>query len=91
MLNLDTHILLHALHGTVTAREKAALSKHRWGISSIVLWEIATLYRRHRITLSPDHPLLVNALAQLEIWPISRQVCLNIPALDFRGDPADEL
>jgi PIN domain nuclease of toxin-antitoxin system len=91
MLNLDTHILLHALHGTVTAREKAALSKHRWGISSIVLWEIATLYRRHRITLSPDHPLLVNALAQLEIWPVSRQVCLNIPALDFRGDPADEL
>ena len=91
MLNLDTHILLHALQGTVTAREKALMAKHRWGISSIVLWEIATLYRRHRITLSPDHPLLVNALAQLEIWPISRQVCLNIAALDFRSDPADEL
>jgi PIN domain nuclease of toxin-antitoxin system len=91
MLNLDTHILLHALHGTVTLREKAALSKDRWGISSIVLWEIATLYRLKRITLSLDHPLLLNALAQLEIWPISREVCLNIAALDFRSDPADEL
>ena len=56
MLNLDTHILLHALHGTVTLREKAALSKDRWGV-----------------------------------WPISREVCLNIAALDFRSDPADEL
>jgi PIN domain nuclease of toxin-antitoxin system len=91
MLNLDTHILLHALQGGVTAHEKAALSKHRWGISAIVLWEIAKLRQLNRITLSLGHPLLVKALDQLEVWPISREVCLNLQALDFHSDPADEL
>jgi PIN domain nuclease of toxin-antitoxin system len=91
MLNLDTHILLHALLGTVTAREKAALAKQRWGISSIVLWEIAKLHQLKRITLSLEDPALVKALAQMEIWPISREVCLGLASLDFRSDPADEL
>ncbi len=91
MLNLDTHILLYALAGKLTRHEKAVLSRHRWGISSVVLWEIAKLRQTGRITLSLDHPLLVRALAQIEIWPLSREVCLNLGALDFASDPADEL
>jgi PIN domain nuclease of toxin-antitoxin system len=91
MLNLDTHIFLYALLGTVTRREKALLSRHRWGISSIVLWEIAKLHQKGRITLGLDSPALVQGLAGIEIWPISREVCLNIAALDFKSDPADEL
>jgi len=37
MLNLDTHILLSALQGALTAREKKVLSRERWGIPAIVL------------------------------------------------------
>jgi PIN domain nuclease of toxin-antitoxin system len=91
MLNLDTHILLYALQGAVTRHEKTVLAKHRWGISAIVLWEIAKLHQKGRITLSLDHPALVRSLAQIEVWPLSREVCLNLAALDFVSDPADEL
>jgi PIN domain nuclease of toxin-antitoxin system len=91
MLNLDTHILLFALLGTVTRHEKAVLARHRWGISAIVLWEIAKLHQLGRITMALDNPLLTEALAQIEIWPLTREVCLNLTALDFRSDPADEL
>jgi PIN domain nuclease of toxin-antitoxin system len=91
MLNLDTHVLLFALLGTLTRHEKAVLSRHRWGLSAIVLWEIAKLHRLGRITLSPDSPQLTQALSQIEIWPLTRQVCSMAAALDFRSDPADEL
>ena len=91
MLNLDTHILLFSLLGTLTRHEKAALARHRWGISAIVLWEIAKLHQLGRITVALDSPLLTQALGRIEIWPLSREVCLNVPALDFRSDPADEL
>ena len=35
--------------------------------------------------------MLAQALAEVEIWPVSREVCLNMLALDFSSDPADEL
>ena len=91
MLNLDTHILLIALLGTVTRREKAVLARHRWGISAIVLWEIAKLHQLGRITLGLESPLLSQALGGIEVWPLSREVCLRLAALDFKSDPADEL
>jgi PIN domain nuclease of toxin-antitoxin system len=91
MLNLDTHILLFALLGTLTRHEKAALARHRWGISAIVFWEIAKLHQLGRITLGLDSPLLAGALAHLQIWPLTREVCLNVAMLDFKSDPADEL
>ena len=91
MLNLDTHILLFALQNQVSAAEKAVLSKHRWGISSIVLWEITKLHQKKRINLGLDSPLLAQALTEVEIWPISQEVCLNLAKLDFSSDPADEL
>ena len=37
MLNLDTHILLHAVAGSLTKREREVLAKDRWSISAIVL------------------------------------------------------
>ncbi len=91
MLNLDTHTLLFALLGTLTRREKAVLARHRWGISAIVLWEIAKLHQLGRITLSLESPLLSGALSRIEVWPLTREVCLNLPSLDFKSDPADEL
>ncbi len=74
MLNLDTHILIFALLGTLTRHEKAALARHRWGISAVVFWEIAKLHQLGRITLGLDSPLLSQALAQIEVWPLTRDV-----------------
>lgn len=91
MLNLDTHILLHALAGSATRHEKAILARHRWGISAIVLWEIAKLHQLGRITLGLSSPVLARALENVEVWPLSREVCLNLAILDFKSDPADEL
>jgi PIN domain nuclease of toxin-antitoxin system len=91
MLNLDTHIFLYSLLGSLTRHEKAVLASNECGISSIVLWEIAKLRQKGRITLSLDSPTLVLELSKMEIWPVSREVCLNLAALDFRSDPADEL
>jgi PIN domain nuclease of toxin-antitoxin system len=91
MLNLDTHILLFALLGTVTRHEKAVLARHQWGVSAIVLWEIAKLHQLGRITIALESPLLRQALARIEIWPLTLEVCVNLPSLDFRSDPADEL
>ena len=43
MLNLDTHIVLHALAGSLTRREEKLLRRELWSISAIVLWEITKL------------------------------------------------
>lgn len=91
MLNLDTHMLLFALLGRVTPHERAALSRHSWGISSIVLWEITKLYQRGRINMGLESPPLAAVLQNLEIWPLSRDVCRYMLRLDFASDPADEL
>lgn len=91
MLNLDTHVLLFALEGQLKRREMTVLAHYRWGISSIVLWEIAKLHQRGRIALGLESPQLTRALGRIHIWPLSREVCLNMLALDFTSDPADEL
>lgn len=38
MLNLDTHVLVHALQGKSIQRERELLSQNDWSISAIVLW-----------------------------------------------------
>jgi PIN domain nuclease of toxin-antitoxin system len=91
MLNLDTHILLHALAGSLTSREASLLRRDSWSISSIVLWEIAKLADLGRIDVDLDDPEFVRAIASLHIWPLSLDVCRAISQLDFRGDPGDEI
>ena len=91
MLNLDTHILLHALRGEVTAQEGRLLRSHRWGISAIVLWEIAKLAQIGRIGLDLDDPAFARAVGGLHIWPISLEVARASTQLDIKSDPADEL
>ena len=91
MLNLDTHILIYALIGDLTASERAVLSHNRWGISSIVLWEIAKLHQKRRLSFGLHTPQLLTVLQDIQIWDLSAAVCRNILALDFSGDPADEL
>ena len=92
MLNLDTHILLHALHGRLEPAEERLLAADAdWGVSAIVLWEIEKLYRKGRILHGLDYAPLALALGRLQIWPITAEVCRNLRVLDFTSDPADEL
>jgi PIN domain nuclease of toxin-antitoxin system len=91
MLNLDTHVLLHALAGELGARERRLLSADIWSISAIVLWEIAMLAELGRIELDLDDADLTRVLARIHTWPISVEVCRELRRLDVRSDPADEL
>lgn len=91
MLNLDTHVLLHALDGALTRRESRLLSKHRWGISAIVLWEITKLNQLGRIALKVESAEFARALSLINVWPLDLAVCRRIRTLDFRSDPADEI
>ena len=91
MLNLDTHILLHALGGGLSSAENRALADQPWGISAIVLWEIAKLAQLNRILVSLESPRLLEMVRRVHIWPIDLAVCQAIAMLDFKSDPADEL
>ena len=91
MLNLDTHILIHAVSNLLTPAERQVLAADEWGISDIVFWEIEMLYIRGRIKFGSDHPPLIDALRRVKIWPINREVCQRLRTLDFHADPADEI
>ena len=91
MLNLDTHILIHALSDHLTKKEKELLSKDAWGISAIVIWEIAKLAQLKRITIDLDDPEFSIILSNIQVWPLTLDVCRSIKRLDFQGDPADEI
>ncbi len=91
MLNLDTHILIHALDDRLRPAEAEWLRRNQWSISGIVLWELAKLSQLGRITLDLDSADLARALSRVHVWPIDLAVCRGIRQLDFRADPADEL
>ncbi|MBI3208052.1 MAG: PIN domain-containing protein [Candidatus Solibacter usitatus] len=91
MLNLDTHILVFAMEGELSRKEKDLLRSQRWGISSIVLWELSSLVRLGRITLDIQSPAFENALSRIHVWPIDLAVCRQLRFLDFKSDPADEI
>ena len=91
MLNLDTHILILALSGDLESRERDLLSEHNWGISAIVLWELAKLVQLGRIELDLDDSQVIRALSRLHVWPIDLATATLSTRLDFQGDPADEL
>jgi len=91
MLNLDTHILIHALDGGLTPRERQLLASNRWGISAIVLWELTKLRQLGRIAVDINTAEFATVLSRITVWPIDLSVCRRIPDLDFRGDAADEI
>jgi PIN domain nuclease of toxin-antitoxin system len=91
VLNLDTHILIHALRGDVRPSERVLLARQPWSVSAIVLWELAKLAQLGRISLDLDDPDVGNALSSLHVWPLDLSVARASTRLDFRGDPADEM
>ena len=90
MLNLDTHILLHAVDDSLKSNE-AKLLRDKWSISAIVLWEIQKLQQRGRIKIGLDTPSLSRVIDRIRIWPVDAQVVRAVSDLDFESDPADEL
>jgi PIN domain nuclease of toxin-antitoxin system len=91
LLNLDTHILLHALAGSLKRRERTLLSKQTWSISAIVLSEIAKLVQLGRVSLDLDATETVRVLKSIHTWPVDLEIARASTRLDFKGDPADEL
>lgn len=91
MLNVDTHVLVYALSGDVTAEERRLLSSDTWSISAIVLWELAKLVQLGRVVLDLEAPEFTRVLAAVHVWPLDLAVCRQSTRLDFTGDPADEL
>lgn len=91
MLNLDTHILVHAFRGALRPAEAALLKDEQWSISAISLWEIAKLVELGRLELDLDSIDFVRAVSRLHVWPITLEICRAIDDLDFDSDPADEL
>lgn len=91
MLNLDTHVLLHAVGGKLTAREERLLNADRWSISAIVLWEIAKLSQLKRIDIDLDDPEVSRVLGAVHVWPITIEIARTSTRLDVSIDPADEL
>jgi PIN domain nuclease of toxin-antitoxin system len=91
MLNLDTHILIYALDGSLTSRENKLLAAEPWSISAIVLWEMAKLVQKKRIVVDLASPEFGQVLARVQVWPLDVAVCREIAKLDFESDPADEI
>ncbi len=91
MLNLDTHILLHAVAGTLRPGERRLLTARRWSMSAIGLWEIAKLAQIGRIAIDLQDPEVVRVLGRVHVWSITRDIADASTHLDVRGDPADEL
>jgi PIN domain nuclease of toxin-antitoxin system len=91
MLNLDTHILLHALAGSLRAPERRILESDAWSISAIVLWEVCKLKQLGRIELDLDQPEVARVLGRIHTWPLTWEICRASCRLDVKGDPADEL
>ena len=91
LLNLDTHILVHALTGDLRPAEEALLIEHDWGVAAIVFWELAKLSQLGRLDIDFAEAEIQSVLASLHVWPLDLKVARASIDLDFRGDPADEL
>jgi PIN domain nuclease of toxin-antitoxin system len=91
VLNLDTHVLVFAIQGDLTRRERRILGSEPWSISAIVLWELAMLADAGRIDVDLEDAEVVRVLARLHTWPLTLEICRESRRLDFEGDPADEL
>jgi PIN domain nuclease of toxin-antitoxin system len=91
VISLDTHVLVFALTGQVTTRERRVLAGNTWSISAIVFWELAKLAQVGRIEVDLDDGQVIRTLSGLHTWPIDLAISLQSTRLDFKSDPADEL
>lgn len=91
MLNLDTHIVLGLLEGSLQSQEERLVFREPWGISPIVLWELFDLRRRGEISIDLDAPSLQRDLQAIPLLPLTLEVARIAARLDFHTDPVDEI
>jgi PIN domain nuclease of toxin-antitoxin system len=91
MLNLDTHMLVALMTGDVSPAELAFALNQPLAISDIVLWELAMLVQRRRLTMDLESTEFREWLGQLTVFPISLEIARQSTQLDFSSDPADEI
>ena len=91
MLNLDTHILLAVVDGSLSRGEENLVRANSLAISDIVLWELAKLVQLGRIELDFDTQIFRKVMNRLTVYPITLDIARRSTALDFRSDPADEI
>ena len=89
MINLDTHILIHLIGGTLRPSESEVIEAEDLCISSIVVWEIMMLRAKGRLTVDVSDAVLDPILDVLTVYPIDIDVVRCSHSLDFRSDPAD--
>lgn len=91
IVNLDTHILVFAINGTLRPSERTVLEHCNWSISAIVLWELAKLVQLGRIGIDLSDREVINAIERVKVWPIDLATATTSTHLDFDGDPADQI
>ncbi|MBK7976700.1 MAG: PIN domain-containing protein [Deltaproteobacteria bacterium] len=91
MLNLDTHVLVRAMVDEISTKERKLLAGARWGISAIVLWELAKLAQLGSVEIDLEASEVRRFLAAVHVWPLTLDIARTSTRLDFRSDPADEL
>lgn len=91
MLNLDTNVLIHALSGDLSVKERKLLRQNEWAVSPIVFWELAKLVSLERISLDIGGIEFSRLLGQLQVIPLSVSIAIASTQLDFKSDPADEI
>jgi PIN domain nuclease of toxin-antitoxin system len=91
MLNLDTHILVALLAGTLSEEEAALVADEPLAISDIVLWEIAKLVQLGRLEMDLEDATYLRCLERIRVIPISPQIARLSTEIDFKADPADEI
>ena len=91
MLNLDTHIVVAILNGSLSDEEYDLVSIETLAISSVVLWELAKLVQLKRLVLDLKSQEFRDFLRNVMIVPITLEVALESTKLDLKSDPADEI
>ena len=91
MLNLDTHILVALLAGTLSEEEAALVADEPLAISDIVIWEMAKLVQLGRLEMDLEDATYLRCLERIRVIPISPQIARLSTEMDFKSDPADEI
>jgi PIN domain nuclease of toxin-antitoxin system len=91
MLNLDTHLVVALLDGSLNSKETTLVSVEPLAVSPIVFWELAKLVQLRRLTMDFDTLEFRNFLRQVTVIPITFEIALASTQLDFHSDPADQI
>jgi PIN domain nuclease of toxin-antitoxin system len=91
MLNLDTHIAVALLDGSLSDKELSLIADEPLAISAIVLWELAKLVQLRRLKLDLESIEFRNFVLGVTIIPISWDIARMSTHLDIHSDPADEI